>query len=169
MTQILHLGVEDIPYVTTESPANSAKRIRAARQGRQPIRPAQAPGLVTTGDVAEELEARYHVIEIFFTLHEQQIADLFAQSLSDSIDDLLAGAPLAKDPYGGAKSEMIKLFRRFIESGEMEKLGYPGVPTRAALEGVNHRLKTTKGARRPSFRDTGLYEASFAAWIDGGT
>jgi len=48
----------------------------------------------------------------------------------------------------------------------METLGYPGVPTRAALMGVNSRLKKRRGKRRPSFRDTGLYQASFMAWVD---
>jgi len=49
---------------------------------------------------------------------------------------------------------------------EVEKLGIPGVPTKAALRGVNHRLKhpyRRRGAR-PSFVDTSLYMSSFKAW-----
>jgi hypothetical protein len=50
---------------------------------------------------------------------------------------------------------------------EMDRLGYPGVPTKASLDGVSHRFKNKRGAPgRPSFSDTGLYEDSFVAWID---
>jgi hypothetical protein len=38
----------------------------------------------------------------------------------------------------------------------------------AALHGVSHRFKHpyARRARRPSFIDTGLYQNSFAAWVD---
>jgi len=73
------------------------------------------------------------------------------------------------DPYARAMSDLQHRFRRFISSREVERVGIPGVPTQAALRGVNHRLKhpyRKSNPRRPSFRDTGLYEASFRAWID---
>ena len=56
--------------------------------------------------------------------------------------------------------------KQFISSGEMEKLGYPGVPTKAALMGVNHRLKKKRGPRRVSFIDTGQYQANLTNWVE---
>jgi hypothetical protein len=54
-----------------------------------------------------------------------------------------------------------------------EWIGGNKVPTKASLPtakrpgGISHRFKSghTKGAR-PSFRNTGLYQSSFAAWMD---
>ena len=59
-------------------------------------------------------------------------------------------------------------FRHFLSQKEMDSLGVPGVPTKAALAGVSHRFKHpyAKRAPRPSFIDTGLYEASFRAWVE---
>ena len=47
----------------------------------------------------------------------------------------------------------------------MAGLSVDGVPTQAALEGKNSRLKVERGERRPSFIDGGLFKSSFVAWI----
>ena len=150
MTLTLHLGVYDVPYVEEESATASRKRIAAARKGKQKPRGTKAPGTVTTADVADILEAHYALFTVYFETHETQIAEWFAESMSNTIDSLIAGAPPTIDPYG-----------------EAETRGIPGVPTKAALQGVNHRLKRKRGERRPSFRDTGLMESAFVAWIEG--
>jgi hypothetical protein len=52
---------------------------------------------------------------------------------------------------------------------EIESMGLRGVPTKAALKGINHRLRhpyRKSNPRRPSFVDTGLYVASFRAWME---
>lgn len=138
----LHLGVIDLPY------------------------PADAEGL-TTGDVAEILEDKYHPMEVFFELHGQEIADALANGMEGALESLLMGAPpqaIARAAEG-ALSGVQAQFKTFLSSREMEGLGIPGVPTKAALDGVNHRLKKRKGAPRPSFIDTGLYQSSFRAWM----
>ncbi len=56
-------------------------------------------------------------------------------------------------------------FNIFLEREEMAGLAVDGVPTQAALEGKNSRLKQEKGPRRPSFIDGGLFKSSFVAWI----
>jgi hypothetical protein len=148
---VLHLGVTDLPYV--QSPSRRQRKTNAST--------------VTTGDVAGWLENRYHVMEVFSQEHMPDIAGDLENSLQGSLESLLLGAPPSLDPFGGATSKIEDRFRQFLSLGEMEKLGYPGVPTKASLKGVNNRMKNNQGTPgRPSFRDTGLYEASFQAWVD---
>lgn len=148
----LHLGVVDLPYAV---PSKSRKKAARASQ-------------VTTGQVAQWLEEKYHVEETFYELHSQKIADDIAESLAGTMESIAMGAPTTIDPFGAATSQIQNDFVQFIENKEMERLGYPGVPTHAALMGVSHRFKHPYARRppRPSFLDTGLFSASFRAWID---
>lgn len=149
----LHLGVIELPYVDVATP--SAKGAAAAAS------------TVNTADVARWLEEDYHVMEVFYELHKQEIADALALSMNDSLQNFMLGAKVPENPLLQAESTIEMLFRKFIEMQEMDSLGIPGVPTQASLDGVNHRFKSgyQKGSR-PSFRDTGLYESSFKAWFD---
>lgn len=165
----LNLGVIDVNYVEGDGLSSQRKRIAKARQGKQRIRKGNG-GLTpneSTGDVADILENKYALFTVFFELCEEEIMGYLADALEGTIDDLLSGAPLSNNPYGAATERIVLRFRKFIENEEMDETGTPGVPTKAALQGVNHRLNIKHGARRPSFRDTGLMEASFAAWMSG--
>ncbi len=132
----LHLGVIEIPYDGED---------------------------VTTGDVAEFLEDRYSVMQLFFEKRESEIISLMENSLAGSLENIMAGAPPANDPFIEAMSEIHNLFVMFITSRQLD--GNPGIPTRASLEGVSKRLKNKRGPARPSFVDTGLYIASMRAWV----
>ena len=153
---ILHLGVLDVPY---QLPPPTGKRRRKITAGTQ-----------TTGDVAGWLEDKYHLFENFYQLHQEDIAGDLEHSLAGTLENLLLGAPAA-DPsqaFASATSQIEDRFKRFLSEKEMEKLGYPGVPTQAALRGVSHRFAHpyAKRAPRPSFIDTGLLQASMKSWID---
>jgi len=120
-----------------------------------------------TGDVAEWLERRYHVLEIFWEQHaEDAIAPALENSLQGALESVLMGAPLTLDPYGTATSAIEDRFRAFIDLKEMDALGYPGVPTKASLIGVRARFKKRRDPGRPSFQSSGLYEASMRAWVE---
>lgn len=138
----LHLGVVDVPYADA--------------------------GGKTTGDVAEILEDKYHVMRIFFELHDKRIAEWLEDGLSGSLENLLAGAPPRNDVFGEAMEKIQIRFRHFLANKEMDALGYPGIPTAASLKGVSHRFKRPYKRRpaRPSFIDTGAYQKNFKAWID---
>ena len=154
----LHLGVIDLPYAHVPSYRKvGLKKPRKVASGTQ-----------TTGDVAGFLETRYHVMEVFFHQHEKEIAGSVEKSVSNAIDALILGAPPTLNVFGSATSDIEDRFKQFISNREMEVLGYPGVPTAAALAGVSHRFKHPyqKRPRRPSFIDTGLYMSSMRAWID---
>jgi hypothetical protein len=141
----LHLGVLVQPYRTT------SKKARA----------------ITTGDVAEILEAKYGLMAAFYRVHEADVGKAIENSLEGAMESLLMGR--TTDPWGRGMQAIQQEFRDFISSKEAENVGIPGTPTKAALRGVNHRLKRPyvgRNPRRPSFRDTGLLMASFRSWVD---
>lgn len=147
---VLHLGVLDLPYVN--------KRTKGQKR---------SVSTITTGDVAEILEAEYSIMETF--ADHGDLGSIIEKSLAVTVENLMIGGPLDQDPFGEATSDIHDSFQKFIDNREMEKLGVAGVPTQAALQGKSKRFKSgyTKGRkRRPSFQDTGLYETSFRAWVD---
>lgn len=137
----LHLGVLDVP---------------------------RANGDKTTGDIAEILEDKYHLMEIFAELRHADIVSVLEETISDSLESLLSGAPPGNNALAAATGQIETLFHQFISRQEMDGI-QPGVPTQAALKGVNHRLArpyAKSNPARPSFRDTGQTDADFKAWID---
>lgn len=149
----LHLGVIDIPY------AQAPRKYRGKR----------VSGTQTTGDVAGWLETRYGVMQAFFDAKKAVVVDAIEDGLLGALENMMTGrAPLSQDPFGSATSKIDDAFKQFVSTKEVEALGIPGVPTGAAQRGVNHRLKRPYVRRqpRPSFIDTGLYQASFKSWVD---
>ena len=173
---ILHLGVVDIPYVAqTQHTAPAApKPTKTGKPRKATIRRAalayqagsMGGGEPTTVSVAQALEKKYHILELFYEDNAQAIADAFANGMLGQLENVIIGGPLTANVFGTAESEIEESFRLFLELGIVESLGIPGVPTQAALDGVNHRLKSGRGERRPSFIDTGLFENSFRAWVE---
>lgn len=143
----LHLGVIDLPYTDTEG--------------------------VTTGDVAGWLEDKYHILEIFSQEHMQEIADSLEDGLSGALESLLMGAPAAEgDPFAGGAAKIEEKMKDFISNNEMALLGYPGVPTQAALDRASGQKTNARKARKRSsnavavsFYDSGLYQSSMKAWV----
>ncbi|ELM7725916.1 hypothetical protein Q2P40_004332 [Escherichia coli] len=133
-----HLGVIDVPYEDENT---------------------------TTGDVAEYLEEKYQIMQTFFDRYSKDIADLMANDMAASLENMMAGAPPAKDPLAESMSRIHDLFVAFLDNTEMN--GLPGVPTRRALDSISRRFKNKKGPPRPSFIDTGTYQAAMRAWVSG--
>lgn len=130
------------------------------------------PKGITTGDVATILEAHYGVMQGYVDLHIADIAGALENSFAGAIENLMMGAPPDLNVLGSATSKIDQGFREYLEKEEITKIGnaagigIAGVPTKAALMGVNHRLKLHHGPRRPSFIDTGIYFSSFHSWIE---
>lgn len=159
----LHLGINDVPYVDFDE---APKKIAKAKRGKaNKLRKPKDSGTgQTTGDIAEILEAKYGIMQTFADRHLPEIADSLADSMAGALESLMSGAPASHSPFGEATDEIAQKFRAFLDNKEMD--GMPGVPTKAALDGVNHRLKGKRGPPRPSFIDTGQYQAHFQDWID---
>lgn len=118
----------------------------------------------TTFEVAEALEDRYQLFSHFFDSHRSAIIREVGETVAYAlINHIQHGAPFSS---GELLGETMQEFNIFLENEEMAGLSVDGVPTQAALEGVNSRLKIERGERRPSFIDGGLFKSSFIAWID---
>jgi hypothetical protein len=158
MSLTLHLGVLVQPY---RAAPNKPRRGAGARMSA-----------LTTADVAGFLEQNYKLMETFYRVHEQDIAGALERSLEGSLESLLIGR-IRVDPWGAATQKIETMFRDFIATKEAERVGIPGTPTKASggtpdrVGGVNHRLLhpySKRNPRRPSFKDSGLYLASFKCW-----
>ena len=169
MPYTLHLGVLDVPYRAPPGPALNRAEARRARRNAARAAFGGQEYHGTTGDVAEILEARYHVIELFVEeVGVHLIEKAVGRAVQNAIADLFSGAPAPEgvSPARDANAEIEETFRHFIDQKELDGV-VPGVPTAASLAGVNHRLKrpyAKSNPPRPSFKDTGLYQASFKVW-----
>jgi hypothetical protein len=158
----IHLGVVDIPYSK-----QSSDKVPQAKKGKlnKPVK--VKTGEQTTGDVAQWIENKYGLMQGFVDLHKPEIVQMMTDSIQGSIENILAGGKPKSNPFGSATSKIEKLFKfTYLDKEEAAQAGIKGVPTQAALDGVNHRLKSGKGVRRPSFIDTGLMQSSFQCWTD---
>jgi 4-diphosphocytidyl-2C-methyl-D-erythritol kinase len=162
----LYLGVVDMPYANHQAPAKIAK----AKKGKQnkPIKPKSEAATKTTGEVAEILEEKYGVLDSFVFAHMPDIAKVLEESIAGELETLMMGGRVSGNPLQSAESSITTMMKKFISAQEIEHTGIEGVPTQAALNGVNHRLKhpyAKKNPRRPSFMDTTLYWQSLRAWF----
>lgn len=124
--------------------------------------------MTTTGDVAEILEEKYHVMRSFLELHEADIAEDLVNAAAGAIESIAQGKRVPKLDLKPAMDKVSERFRDFLDSGEMQRLMPPTQQIAAAAAGVNHRKKTpTAQANKPrqAFIDTGLYQASFRSWV----
>jgi hypothetical protein len=168
LVPVLNLGVIDFPYVDYDKPTVKKRPSAKGVKGKA-TRPKgkAATNTVSTGDVAEFLEAKYHIMEHFFQENENKIRTSLFENMKDNFENQLRGAPDLSDVAFLAISSQIESdFKLWLSQADIEQLGYPGIPTKAALMGVNHRLKGGKGARRPSFIDTGQFQAAFKTWVE---
>jgi len=155
----LHLGVIDHPYAF-------AKPIKAFKFTSTKALSARAALPISTGDVAKILEARYGVMGVFARIHRKEINAAVVNEMEGALESLLMGRRVALNNRDIGK--IGTAFRDFISTREAERCGIPGTPTLAAKRGVNHRLAhpyASGNPRRPSFRDTGFYMASFVSWL----
>lgn len=139
----LHLGVVDVAYSGED-------------------------GAKTTGEVAEILEDKYHIMRIFYELNEQFIADKIADALGGALESLAQGKPYSPAMLKPALPKVDERFRDFLDRDEISKLMPASQQIIAAQKGVSHRKKqpyAKKNKPRPAFVDTGLYQASERSWM----
>lgn len=155
---ILNLGVMDVAYADKDT-----------------------KGAATTGEVAEILEKKYHVMETFAELNRAAIGKFLAASVAKAIESVLQGSPVNALPTMDAEQRIEHAFRSFLDADVMSQtvaslsisernyfMDSVGTFDGAASRGVSHRKKhpfSRKNKPRPAFIDTGLYQASFRAWV----
>ena len=146
MSYTLCLGVNNIPY------DNSNK---------------------TTHEVAEYLEDHYGIIQKFYDLNESEISEDLATAMADALEDFANGNSLLPIDLimNENLGERAEKFRDFLDTGEVERVGIPGTPTKRSLQRISLRFKEkkTKTGEKPihrtSFLDTQFYRNTFMIWI----
>ncbi len=137
----LHLGVVDIPY---------------AKDG------------TSTGDVAEFLEKKFHIMDKFYNMNEDFIAKEIENSLAGELESIMMGKPEGGDPFASAMNKTEQRFKEYITAEEH------GIVTKARMGGtetVGSRFKRQyrkARGRKTTFVDTGNYRKSFKAWVTDG-
>ena len=154
--------------------------------GVQDVAYSDEDGVTTTGDVAEILEDEYHVMRVFAETYEGFIGDQVGETIAGAIESMQMGRPTSFS-VEGPMNRIEEKFRDFLDRREWELM--TGQVIMAAQLGISHRflsvggkslpaskiasgavkakgkvLKRNRGPR-PAFIDTGLYQASFRAWL----
>lgn len=115
-----------------------------------------------TGDVAEILESKYHVMEIFAEKKKDFIADALAESYVGAIENAFAGGPQDVSIFASAMENITDEFHEFIDREES------GIHTKAKdapLAGGRKKRQYRRVKAKTTFVDTGLYRNSFIAWV----
>lgn len=116
----------------------------------------------TTGDVARDLEKRYGIMQKFVEMNKKMIA-------KEVMEELLGAKRRRSNHPMDAISARLK---QAISNKEFDGV-LPGVPTKAATQGISTRFKSGKrrskikrGTPRPSFIDSGLYQGSIRVVLE---
>lgn len=127
-------------------------------------RPEIGHDFLTNGALAEDLEARYRVVEIFFETQAEQISDTVLDVYADDINSGGEKAARLKGSFSPALAKIQTDFVAFIKAQRLDYL-VRGVPTLSSVLGISHVRQGNVGPPRPSFIDTGQYIAAFRAWM----
>jgi hypothetical protein len=129
----------------------------------------------TSYGVGKILEEKYTLFSSYVEMHQKDIERELCEALVGAFETFQATGNIARQPFDAAGQELSLGLKKFIYEEELAGK-VAGVPTQAALEGVTTRkvgrgkktkFKRTKtGIRRPSFIDSGIFEASTKVWIE---
>ena len=116
-----------------------------------------------SAEVAKELEEKYALVDTFYLGIQDELADALEEVFSESAEIVMMGKPPKKIPSDLVTKKIEEEFRTYLDHEQH------GIKTTAAQRGVSHLLPqpySRKNPPRQSFIDTGLYRASFRAWIE---
>lgn len=139
------------------------------------------PGGITSYGLGKILEEKYTLFSSYVDMHKKDIEHELCEALVGAFETYQATGHIAKQPFDAAGQELSLGLKKFIYEEELAGK-VSGVPTQAALEGISTRTmngkvpkkvrggqkfkKVRTGVRRPSFIDTGIFEASTKVWIE---
>ena len=132
---ILHLGVVEIPYADSDQ---------------------------ETGDVAEILESKFHVMQIFADQNSDKIAEFIEDGVAGALENILAGAPSSLDVFGSSMSNIEDRFNEFIDN---EEHGIQTKAKSAPKAGARKKRQYRQVTHKTTFVDSGLYRNNFRAWV----
>jgi len=116
-----------------------------------------------SAEVAKELEEKYALVDTFYLSVADELSDALEEVFGEAIETTMMSKPPKKIPTDQITKKIEEEFRTYLDHEEH------GIKTTAAQRGVSHLLPqpySRKNPPRQSFIDTGLYRASFRAWIE---
>jgi hypothetical protein len=115
--------------------------------------------------VADILEAKYHLVEIFFEENEDRIMQVLAGAQDKAISDIAAGKTRKVVLRRPDAIKIERMFRSAINRQEFDGIA-PGTPTAVSQSGRSRAFRSRKGSSRASFVDSGTYRDSFRVWME---
>jgi hypothetical protein len=168
---VLHMGFVNTPY----SKAAMAAPVRAAKAEFERKKRRSFPKTMTAEDIANILETDYSIVDVFNQIYGDEIEDTVSGVYENVVVKIFSeeGKFIQKRKFASEEmvkfmqpktKEIEKMFKSFLDMEEMNGQGPRGedIPTDAAKTGKGRRSKRPG----PSFIDTGVYRASFKAWVD---
>jgi hypothetical protein len=159
----LHMGFINTPYTAEamEAPVRASKLEEKRKRRRGFSR------TMTADKLSKILERKYGIVETFSEVYEEEIHSLINNGFREIAERMIqnrGGETRAKiknlmKPY---TDQVQSMFKTFIDDEEMNGM-VPGVPTDASKGKRRKRGISTR--QRPSFSRTGIYKASFRAWV----
>jgi len=129
----------------------------------------------TSFGVGKILEEKYTLFSSYVNMHQKDIEHELTQAIVGAFETFQTTGRAPKQPFDAAGQELTLGLKKFIYNEELAGK-VAGVPTQAALDGVTTRKvgrgkkakfkRTATGIRRPSFIDSGIFEASTKVWIE---
>jgi hypothetical protein len=157
----LHMGFINTPYTneTSTAPMRSSKLEERRKRKRGFSR------TMTAEKLANILENKYNIVTVFNEVHEEDIKKLIENGFKEVAEHMIATRKTGETthqmknlmkPY---TTQIERMFRNFLDNEEMNGL-VEGVPTAVSVTGRRGRRPG------PSFIRTGIYKASFRAWVE---
>ena len=125
-----------------------------------------------TEQVANHLEESYDLFSAYVDNKKEKIANHLSSGIEQAIANIVAGKPYKRE-LNNSVAVIGKDLKNFINTKEAENLLAPGkgkypVPSQAALDGKSKKRSKpyAKGARRPTFVDSGIFVGSIKSWVE---
>lgn len=165
------LGFESFPYTARYSANSPLPSLLKGRAPKVTTRSHQVYGAgKSTGEVAKDLETKYHIVELFWEMEEGNFVTMLEEVFAEDLEEIMQMQKLTKKTKGISVAETDKIEEKFRQNLSQRKYdGQPGIPTTASLRGVSHLRSQPYSRRNPpraSFIDTGMYQRSFRAWVE---
>jgi hypothetical protein len=160
----LHMGFINTPY-TAEA---MAAPVRASKFEEKRKRRRGFSRTMTADKLAKILEGKYGIVETFSEIYGQEINDIIHNGFREVAEHMISNRKSGTTTISMKRlmksytDQVQNMFKTFIDDEEMNGM-IPGVPTDASKGKIRKRGISTR--QRPSFARTGIYKASFRAWV----
>jgi hypothetical protein len=117
-----------------------------------------------TYDLGKHLEEKYGLFSKFYEMDKEKIAKYIEEGIEGALSTYQLTGQMPADPLPSVGTQIVKDFQDMIDQKKFDNV-LPNVPTKASKIGIRRRFKNRLDPNRPSFQDTGIFEASLEAWI----